>query len=140
MRKASEQNGKKKIRSDDVPEAVNRTRANGEYLMNRTSMLNLLLTAMVVIVAMAGYHISTQAKDAKSAERPVTRRGVVTGIFYTEDDPSAMVGEKIVHEGDMLRGVKVIKIHLNKIEFEKNGKSWSQQVQEGPNPEWVRSD
>jgi len=54
---------------------------------------------------------------------------LVTGILYSEDKPSAVVGSQIVHEGDTLCGVNVVKIYKNKVEFEKSGKRWTQLVE-----------
>ncbi|GAI29692.1 unnamed protein product, partial [marine sediment metagenome] len=36
---------------------------------------------------------------------------------------------KIVHEQDTINGVKVIKIYEDKVEFEKAGERWTQQVE-----------
>jgi hypothetical protein len=52
----------------------------------------------------------------------------VSGIIYSEDKPSAILGGRIVHEGDTQYGVKIIKIYKDKVEFEKNGKRWFQQL------------
>ena len=47
--------------------------------------------------------------------------GWLTLIVYSEENASAMVSNRIVHEGDMVNGYKVVKIHRDKVEFEKNG-------------------
>jgi hypothetical protein len=52
----------------------------------------------------------------------------VNGILYSEDNPTALIGHQIVHEGDVVDGVSVIKIHKNKVEFAKNGRRWTQTV------------
>jgi len=90
---------------------------------------------------MMGYYLWTEGQRAPAAAAPVkAREGTVKGIFYTEDNPSAVIGDKIVHEGDVISGVKVLKIQTNRIEFEKNGSRWSQQVQEKPSPKWRSKD
>ncbi len=61
---------------------------------------------------------------------PVYR--LVTGILYSEDKPSAVIGNQIVYEGDTLHGINVVKIYKNKVEFEKNGKRWTQPVENRP--------
>jgi len=53
----------------------------------------------------------------------------VKGIVYSKDDPSAVVGSRIVHEGDEVLGVTVIKINEKSVEFERNKKRWTQKVQ-----------
>jgi type II secretory pathway component PulC len=51
----------------------------------------------------------------------------LTGILYS-DNPSAIVDGEIVKEGDMINGAKVIKIHRDKVEFEKDGEKWTKRV------------
>jgi hypothetical protein len=53
----------------------------------------------------------------------------VTAILYSEDKPSAVIGNQIVHEGDIVQGLNVVKIYKNKVEFEKNGRRWTQSVE-----------
>jgi hypothetical protein len=50
------------------------------------------------------------------------------GILYTEDNPSAAVNGQIVYEGEKIRGVTIIKITKENVEFELNGKRWTQKV------------
>jgi hypothetical protein len=52
----------------------------------------------------------------------------ITGIIHSKDKPSAILGGKIIHEGDSHHGVKIVKIHKDKIEFEANGRRWTQQL------------
>jgi len=47
-----------------------------------------------------------------SKATPVYR--LVTAIIYSEDKPSAVIGNQIVHEGDTLRGINVVKIYKDK--------------------------
>jgi outer membrane biosynthesis protein TonB len=53
---------------------------------------------------------------------------IVKGILYTEDNQSAVIGNQIVHEGEEIRGATVVKISKDSIEFEMNGKRWTQKV------------
>ena len=53
----------------------------------------------------------------------------VKSILYSEDKSSVVIGNKIVHEGEQVRGVKIIKINKDNVQFEMNGKIWSQEVQ-----------
>jgi hypothetical protein len=54
---------------------------------------------------------------------------IVKGIVYSKDNPSAVIGSQIVHEGDEVLGVTIIKINEKSIDFEMNGKKWTQKVQ-----------
>jgi hypothetical protein len=57
---------------------------------------------------------------------------IVTGIIYSDNNPSAVVSKKIVHEGDTVSGATIIKINRAAVEFEKNGVKWTQAVQQAP--------
>jgi hypothetical protein len=52
----------------------------------------------------------------------------VKGILYSEENPSAIIGIDIVHEGSKVAGATVIKINQDSVEFEMNGKRWIQKV------------
>ena len=54
---------------------------------------------------------------------------IVKGIVYSHDNPAAVVGGQIVHEGDMISKVKVVKIHRDSVEFVVNGKRVKKKVQ-----------
>jgi hypothetical protein len=58
-----------------------------------------------------------EAEAAKSAGRLI-----VKGILYSDDKPSAIIGTQIVHEGDKIYGVTVVKINKDSVEFEIEGK------------------
>lgn len=97
----------------------------GEHTINKISTPTLLLSAMAVIVIMVGHYLLT-----------VTRHGVVSGLVHSEDRPCAIIGREIVHEGNVIYGVKVVKIYADRVEFEKNWMRWTQQVDERPNLAW----
>jgi len=52
----------------------------------------------------------------------------IKGILYSEENPSAIIGTEIIHEGGMVSGAIVIKINKDSVEFERDGKSWTQKV------------
>jgi hypothetical protein len=54
---------------------------------------------------------------------------VVKGIVYSEDNPSAVVGDRIVSAGDTVAGAKVEKINRDSVEFSVGDKKWSQKVE-----------
>jgi hypothetical protein len=54
---------------------------------------------------------------------------IVKGIIYSEDNPSAVIGDQIVHQGDKILDVVITKINENSVEFEANSKKWMQNVQ-----------
>ncbi|MBN2183182.1 MAG: hypothetical protein JW715_14820 [Sedimentisphaerales bacterium] len=67
-------------------------------------------------------------------------KGMVKGILYTGIDSSVMIDNQVLKEGDTIYGTKVVKIYPKKVEFEKDGKRWTQRICEYPNPAWGASE
>lgn len=63
------------------------------------------------------------------AEQPQGEKLIVRSILHSENKPSAVVGTQIVHEGDTVLGTTVVRIHRDGVEFEKDGKKWTQKVE-----------
>jgi hypothetical protein len=53
----------------------------------------------------------------------------VTGILFSQDNPTAVIGTRIAHIGDTIAGATIVKINLTTVEFEKDGKSWTQALE-----------
>ncbi|MDD5065254.1 MAG: hypothetical protein PHQ35_10925 [Phycisphaerae bacterium] len=92
----------------------------------------------VAITAGIGYYFLAKAKG-KDVVTPKTvmvtlkeavspKDITVKGILYSADNPSALIGEKIVREGDIIDGVKVVKINKDSVEFERDGEKWTQRT------------
>ncbi|MEJ5258624.1 MAG: hypothetical protein WHS88_00360 [Anaerohalosphaeraceae bacterium] len=54
---------------------------------------------------------------------------LVRGIVFSQTNPSAIIGNQIVFIGDTLNGIRVVNITRDTVEFEKDGKRWTQTVQ-----------
>ncbi len=54
---------------------------------------------------------------------------IVKGIVYSEDSPSAVVGDRIVSAGDTVAGATVVKINPDSVDFAMGDKKWSQKVE-----------
>ena len=54
----------------------------------------------------------------------------VRGILYSDDMPSAVIGNKIVHLNETVDGIKVVEIDKGCVVFEKDGKRWTKKVSE----------
>ena len=54
---------------------------------------------------------------------------VVKGIVVGEDRPKALIGIKAVEEGKEIFGVTVVRISRSSVEFEMDGKRWTQEVE-----------
>ncbi|MHC4259102.1 MAG: hypothetical protein ACYSTF_01635 [Planctomycetota bacterium] len=67
---------------------------------------------------------------ANTTEAPAGKL-TVTGILFDKDYPSsssASINGQVVGEGDEVLGSKVVKINKNSVEFEKDGRTWTQRV------------
>jgi hypothetical protein len=66
---------------------------------------------------------TTEQQPAKPQEL------AVTGILFSQDNPSAVIGTRIAHVGDTIAGATIVKINLTTVEFEQDGKSWTQTLE-----------
>ena len=89
-----------------------------------------ILTLAAAIVGASAYFMVESRSD----------KGVVKGILYTVIDSSVMIDNQVLQEGDMIYGTKIVKIYPKKVEFEKNGRHWTQRICEQPNPAWIESE
>lgn len=55
---------------------------------------------------------------------------IVRGILYSEDKPRAIIGTELVQEGDVVQGARVLRISRKTVEFEQNGRTWIQEVED----------
>jgi len=67
---------------------------------------------------------------AASASKYGNGQLVVTGILYSDDKASVVINGRIAYQGDEVFGAKILKIEKKSVEFEMNGKTWTQKVQE----------
>jgi hypothetical protein len=68
--------------------------------------------------------------------KPQTTNGVITGIIYSANDPISIIDGTIVRQNENIHGVKIVKIHEDRVEFEKNGRTWTQKIREIQKDNW----
>ena len=121
-----------KYSKDEVPDNNRKMQTQTVKKHNKSSLNVLLLGFAVVIVSGIVYHFWPTIKSvcATTASAVLDNDVSLSGISYAEDDPDpiAIVNGEIVHEDDMIDGVKVLKIHKDKVEFERDGRTWSQSM------------
>lgn len=71
---------------------------------------------------------AAEPQDAEPANKPEVV--AVKGILYSRDNPSAIVGDRIVHVGDLVLDATVVAITRDRVVFEKPGQKWDRRVQE----------
>ena len=106
-----------------------------------TAIIIIILTFALLFPAYSP--VSAGAEDAASGKAnpqltnsELAVEGLVSGIVFSDDRPAAVVGTQVLYEGDVVRGVTVVKITIDKVQFEKGGRLWTQAVQEPPSPRW----
>jgi hypothetical protein len=104
---------------------------------SKKSMKLRLFLMVIVILGIAVYYLWTADLISPILESLPTykvlvkaplEQGWLTSIVYSDENATAMVSDRIVHEGDVVDGYKVVKIYRDKVEFEKNGKIFTKQV------------
>ena len=94
--------------------------SGGKNRKNLFFFLAITAGVLILIVVL----VCTFLPDVKQAVvQPL--RMQVTAILYS-DSPSCIVNGKIVKEGQVIRGATVVKIHRDEVEFEKDGRRWTQ--------------
>jgi len=71
----------------------------------------------------------TAQSGPQESETAQTEQLIVRSILHSDSKPSAVIGTQIVHEGDVILGATIIKIDKDGVEFEKEGKTWTQKVE-----------
>jgi len=59
-----------------------------------------------------------------------TRIATIKDIVYSEDKPSAVIGNLIVYIGDKVNGATIVKINRDSVEFEKDGERLIRKIHE----------
>lgn len=54
---------------------------------------------------------------------------IVKGIVFSKTNPTAIINEKIVAQGETIDGIRIVRIGREEVEFEQNGQRWTQPVQ-----------
>jgi len=80
--------------------------------------------------------LEERLKENLSVEKHQPTVGLVSGIVYSEQKPAAIIGGKIVYQGETANGIKIARIYRDRVEFEKNGKKWEQKVREPAKAHW----
>ena len=74
--------------------------------------------------------------DGMTPPKGASPKGLVRGIVYSDSSGSVLIDDTIVHTGDTIDGVKIIRVHSGGVDFEKDGRRWTQKVSETPDPLW----
>lgn len=75
-------------------------------------------------------------QDHTNVSSKSPKKGTITGILYSSEKPAAMINTEIIYEGTVIDNIRVIRIDAEKVQFEKNGKRWTQAMHQKPDPAW----
>ena len=92
-----------------------------------------LITMIIVFVVIFIYNTIRPALSRSAF-------GMVEGVIYSMDTPSALIDGQVVKEGQKIYGVRVTGISKNEVKFESSSRSWQQRVRQRPNPAWEESE
>lgn len=87
----------------------------------------LCVTAFLVLIIVYN-SAGADKKNALLKQEAIDSVGAVTGIFHNETNPTALIGVNLAHEGEVVSGAKVVKIHKDRVDFEKDEFTWTQNV------------
>lgn len=68
-------------------------------------------------------------ETAAKADDVQPEKIVVKGIVFSKTNPTAIIGETIVGQGEVINGATIVTITRDSVEFEKDGRHWTQAVQ-----------
>lgn len=126
----------------DVQELLTHIEASQNYThLMRTESRKILNVMDELLRALSRLQGQREA-DLARLEKPekthpkMLGRNIVNAIALGEKRSFAMIDDKIVYEADRIKGIKILKIHRDKIEFEKNAKTWTQKLGEKKEAFW----
>lgn len=74
---------------------------------------------------------STQEPGRNVATSGTQTRAIrIRGLVYSQDKPSIVVGNEILHVGDKINGVTIARVNKDSVEFERDGETWVQKVRD----------
>jgi len=92
----------------------------------RTRLLLLFVANVILWIAL--YYLLSDENKKEIWRLATSSRLQVTGIIYNAERPSAIIGGKVVYEGDVIKGCKVVKINKETVELEKKGRRITRKV------------
>ena len=116
---------------DDVKQQAEQEPVESKKKLSSSHVI--ILGVAVVFAAAVIYNFCPSLKGLWSTATAKTvmvikREVPLTGISYTEDNPVAIVHGKVVMEGDVIDGVRILKIHRHEVDFQKSDRKWTQKM------------
>jgi hypothetical protein len=125
--KAKAEEPEKKVASDWRRQTCSPKWGNGSSRRNKKFWFFLMA---ILVLGAVGYYLWTAGIISSALEIMPTGKIKVTAIVFGEENASAIVDGSVVHEGDIIEGYKVVKIHREEVEFERKGKRFTRKIYE----------
>jgi len=101
----------------------------GKKFMHKV-LICFLCAASVLLFNLVRGFAGVQKKNPLQKSELINSVGLVKGILHNDSEPTVLIGIELLHEGDVISGATVIKIHRDRVDFAKDGISWTQYVME----------
>lgn len=99
----------------------------------KSRIFSALTTSDIIVEPTKGPSVSPPASEG-------TQKVLISSIVYSADRASVVIGDRIVHEGDTVGDITVVKIFKDRVVFEKEGTGatlrWTQKIREVLTAHW----
>ena len=118
--------------TDDTPAVVSNTDSGNEIDWQIPELITITARDPIQLPDENNTQNTEQNTKQNGAKDTQTQRNIIIrDIVYSVDKPSAVIGSRILYEGDKINGMIIKKINRDSIEFEKDGERWKQNVRDG---------
>jgi hypothetical protein len=108
--------------------AVNQSQIFSGQLSSAQQELESATAGVVSVMVELQEQLDELEQRADAGQDGAVRGGLLASILYSAKNSSVVIDGVILHEGDMICGVKVVKIHEDTVELEKEGQKWQQKL------------
>ena len=109
-------------------DAADQTQTLNAQLSSAQQKLESATAGVVSAMGQLQVQLDELAPGSVTTQSPSAAGGLLGSILYSNRHSSIVIDGVILHEGDIIHGVKVFKIHEDAVELEKNGQRWQQNV------------
>ena len=108
--------------------AADQTQTLKAQLSSAQQKLDSATAKVVSAMGQLQIQLDELAPGPVATQSPPAAGGLLASILYSDQHSSVVIDGVILHEGDIIHGVKIFKIHEDAVELEKNGQRWQQNV------------
>jgi len=121
----------KGIENDDTPVVVSNAGSGNEIDWQIPEPITIISNDPVQLPDETNTQNPEQNTEQNGSTNTENQGLIIKDIVYSHDKPSAVIGSRIIYEGNEINGMTILKINKDSIEFEKDGVKWEQNVRDG---------